>query len=46
MFENDYERLKYYYEKKWAKEPQLRLYVRFGVITAEEYKLITGQELE
>ena len=31
MFENDFERLKYYYEKKWAQKPQLRQYVAFGV---------------
>ncbi|RCX22603.1 XkdX-like protein [Fontibacillus phaseoli] len=42
MFENDFERLKYYYEKKWAKEPQLRQYVSFGVITPGEFELITG----
>ncbi|MEF2964921.1 XkdX family protein [Paenibacillus sp. M1] len=42
MFENDFERLKYYYEKKWAKEGQLRQYVSFGVITPEEFELITG----
>lgn len=43
MFENDYERLKYYYEKKWAQKPQLRQYVGYGVITPEEYELITGE---
>lgn len=41
MFENDFERLSYYFEKKWAKEPQLRQYVSFGVITPEEFTLIT-----
>ncbi|AWB45267.1 XkdX family protein [Paenibacillus sp. CAA11] len=44
MFENDFERLKYYFEKKWAKEPQLKLYVKFEVITPEEYKKITSEE--
>ncbi|AVV56753.1 XkdX family protein [Paenibacillus glucanolyticus] len=43
MFENDFERLKYYYEKKWAQKPQLRLYVSFGVITPEEFEVITGE---
>ncbi|MEK4116586.1 XkdX family protein [Paenibacillus sp. FSL W8-0919] len=43
MFENDFERLKYYYEKRWAQKPQLRQYVAFGVITPEEYKAITGE---
>lgn len=42
MFDNDFERLKYYYEKKWAKEPQLRQYVSFGVISPEDFQLITG----
>lgn len=42
MFDNDFERLKYYYEKKWAKEPQLRQYVSFGVISPEDFELITG----
>lgn len=42
MFENDFERLKYYYEKKWAKESQLRQYVSFGVISPEDFELITG----
>lgn len=43
MFENDFERLKYYYEKKWAQKPQLRQYVGFGVITTGEYEAITGE---
>ncbi|RAR41936.1 XkdX family protein [Paenibacillus sp. MDMC362] len=43
MFENDFERLKYYYEKKWAQKPQLRQYVAFGVITSKEYEVITGE---
>ncbi|WP_438347287.1 XkdX family protein [Paenibacillus sp. FA6] len=41
MFENDFDRLKYYFQKKWAEEPQLRQYVAFGVITPEEFTLIT-----
>jgi len=41
MFKNDFERLSYYYEKKWAREAQLRQYVAFGVITPEEFTLIT-----
>ncbi|OPA80231.1 hypothetical protein BVG16_05665 [Paenibacillus selenitireducens] len=40
MFKNDYERLAYYYEKGWAKEPQLRQYVQFGVITNDELEAI------
>lgn len=42
MFKNDFERLCYYYEKGWAKELQLRLYVGFGVITPEQFEEITG----
>lgn len=44
MFNNDFERLTYYFEKKWANEPQLKQYVGFGVITAAEFKTITGTE--
>ncbi|WP_440110403.1 XkdX family protein [Paenibacillus sp. QZ-Y1] len=40
MFKSDYERLKYYYECKWAKESQLWQYVKFGVITEEECYMI------
>lgn len=40
----DFERLKQYYNKKWASEAQLQLYVKFGLITADEYELITGKE--
>lgn len=40
MFNNDFERLKYYFEKGWAKEQQLQQYVKFGVITQAEYEEI------
>lgn len=43
MFKNDYERLLYYYSKGWATEAQLRLYVKYGVITPAEFTLITGK---
>ncbi|WP_371860428.1 XkdX family protein [Paenibacillus lautus] len=43
MFENDFERLRYYYEKNWAQKSQLRQYVAFGVITSDEYEVITGE---
>ncbi|MWV44576.1 XkdX family protein [Paenibacillus sp. HJL G12] len=46
MFENDFERLKYYFEKKWANDLQLKQYVDFKVITQEEYKLITDREYQ
>ncbi|MEK3836439.1 XkdX family protein [Paenibacillus sp. FSL R7-0128] len=42
MFKNDYERLAYYFAKKWAQEKQLRQYVSFGVITPVEFTEITG----
>lgn len=44
MFKNDFERLSYYYSKKWAQVPQLRQYVSFGIITAEQFTEITGIE--
>lgn len=43
MFNTDFERLAYYYEKKWVNDSSLKLYVNFGVITAAEYKTITGK---
>lgn len=43
MFKNDYERLDYYYKKKWANETQLRMYVSFEVITEEEFTKISGK---
>jgi hypothetical protein len=46
MFNSDFERLQYYYEKKWAKEPQLKQYVSFGVITSEEFEQITKLKYE
>lgn len=44
MFSNDFERLQYYYEKGWAKNEQLKQYVKYGVITPEQYKTITGEK--
>ena len=41
---SDFERIQYYYSKGWAKKPQLRQYVQYGVITPEEYAQITGEE--
>ncbi|MEK5418211.1 XkdX family protein [Paenibacillus sp. FSL E2-0274] len=46
MFNNDFERLSYYYAKKWAKETQLRQYVAYNVITPAEFTEITGVEYE
>ena len=39
----NFERVKYYYEKGWATKAQVAKYVQFGVITPEEYELITGE---
>ncbi|NMM53538.1 XkdX family protein [Paenibacillus aquistagni] len=44
MFNNDVDRLSYYYQKGWAKDAQLRMYVQFEVITPEQYTEITGNE--
>jgi hypothetical protein len=46
MFNNDFERLLYYYAKKWAKEAQLRQYVAYNVITPAEFSAITGVDYE
>lgn len=40
---SDFERIKYYYSKGWAKKPQVAQYTVFGVITPDEYTLITGE---
>ncbi|WP_082790168.1 XkdX family protein [Paenibacillus sp. GM2] len=44
MFNSEFERLSYFYEKKWVSDVQLKLYVQFGVITAAEFKVITGKD--
>jgi len=41
MFENIKER----YEKKWIRIDQLKQYVKLGVITAEQYTEICGEDL-
>lgn len=43
---SDFERLSIYYEKGWANESQLQQYVKYDVITAEEYEAITGEPYE
>ncbi|WP_084159451.1 XkdX family protein [Paenibacillus ehimensis] len=40
----DFERIRLYYELKWATQEQLQKYVQFKVITPEEYQAITGAE--
>ncbi|MCU6797991.1 XkdX family protein [Paenibacillus sp. WQ 127069] len=42
----DFERLKSYFEKKWATKAQLKKYVQFGKISPEEYETITGEPYE
>lgn len=39
-----FESLKMRYEKNWCRKDQLVRYVQLGAITAEEYKLITGED--
>ncbi|MCR8844200.1 XkdX family protein [Paenibacillus sp. SC116] len=36
MFKTDYERIKYYYNCGWATTEQLKLYVKYNVITDTE----------
>lgn len=43
IFANDFERIKYFYDKGWANKTQVGMYVKFGVITPEEYELIIGE---
>ncbi|MBN2981976.1 MULTISPECIES: XkdX family protein [Cohnella] len=43
---SNFERIKYYYEKGWAKKPHLLKYVQYNVITPAEYKAITGEEYD
>ena len=41
----NYERVKYYYDHKWARMDQVAMYCYFGVITHADYYLITGDTL-
>lgn len=45
-FASNFERIKYYHEKGWATKSQVAQYVAYGVITPEEYELITGDEYD
>ena len=38
----DFERVNFYYTKKWATKEQVGMYCFYNVITAAEYELITG----
>ena len=42
----DFERVTYFYEHKWASKEQVGMYVFYKKITAEEYKIITGDVYE
>lgn len=44
VFNSEYDRLAYFYKQKWVSDAQLRLYVQFGVISATEFKVITGKD--
>jgi len=41
----DFERIKMYYDKKWATKEQVAKYVSFGKISYTEYYTITKDEL-
>ena len=40
-----YDTLKTRYQKNFVRKDQLQKYMEFGKITAEEYKVITGEDL-
>lgn len=42
----DFERATFYYNKGWASKSQVGMYVFYKKITAEEYKIITGDVYE
>ena len=42
----NYERIKYYYEAGLWSLPMVKMAVRKGVITKEQYKEITGEEYQ
>lgn len=39
-----FERVKYYYEKSLWNKPMVKMAVKKGVITKEQYKVIIGEE--
>ena len=41
---SDFDRIKMYYEHGWATKAQVGMYVTFGKITPDQYKLITGDD--
>lgn len=44
MFKNQCERLQYFCDQGWCSTEQLQKYVKFKVITPEEYKTIAKEE--
>ena len=38
-----FERVKYYFEKRWAGVDQVRKYVQFNMITGADFEEITGE---
>ncbi|MBD0381276.1 XkdX family protein [Paenibacillus sedimenti] len=39
----DFERIKMYFDRKWANVAQIRQYVSFGKITPEQFTEITNE---
>lgn len=44
MFENDFEKWNWRYQKHWCTKSQLKRLVVLEVLTAVEYQTITGEE--
>ena len=44
MFENDFEKWNWRYQKHWSTKSQLKRLVVLEVLTAAEYQTITGEE--
>lgn len=40
----DFDRVKFYYDKRWASKEQVAQYTKYGVITPAQYKEITGED--
>lgn len=39
---SDFDKLEFYYKKKWIDEIKLKEFVKLNKITSEQYKQITG----
>ena len=44
MFDSDFEKWDYRYKKHWCTKTQLKRLVVLEVLTADEYKTITGED--